>query len=539
MKLLLCSLIFFSCIKAYPQSDKNKEKALAMRQDAAAACDRAWDTDQYIYALSLAKKAFNMERCYDAYIIRGTGYKINKKMEDALADFNKAIEMEPSNIRGYYKRGYTYQAIGKINEALADFKTITALAPTSSWGYLGTAICLRQNHDYDNSQIAYLKALELGASKPEMFVALGTLNQDRKNYKEAAEWYTKELALKKDDEYTKKLLEEVSKYLIAEPDKINKNIAVGCISGDCNNGLGTTYQKSSDNKFILKYTGQFVNGKENGQGFWIDSVLGEQPSVWYYQGNFLDDKRNGKGKQWKIELNKENNKWIKTNEWFGEFSNNVLSGYDSVVMYNKSGTISQIYTGNFLKDVQQDGKKIYITLGNYYNGTWESDAWSRTGAPVGASFTPAGTKDKIEGNYDAKEDICPFQPDGKYYSTHNKKSKTYPFNENGPAWLYETWWPAQLAAIKADKLKNLLTDEQIEKRNAKMEEERKQNLIRYPAGSVGRGSTNGASNSSKSNSISEHNCPRCNGSGRDNVTDRYGNTTRKTCGLCNGSGKAH
>ena len=48
-----------------------------------------------------------------------------------------------------------------------------------------------------------------------------------------------------------------------------------------------------------------------------------------------------------------------------------------------------------------------------------------------------------------------------------------------------------------------------------------------------------ANNGSFSNSIREHNCPRCNGSGRDNVTDRYGNTIRQTCGLCSGTGKVH
>ncbi len=42
-------------------------------------------------------------------------------LDAAIADFSKAIELEPGNTRGYLLRGLAYQRKGDGNRGLADF----------------------------------------------------------------------------------------------------------------------------------------------------------------------------------------------------------------------------------------------------------------------------------------------------------------------------------------------------------------------------------------------------------------------------------
>ena len=56
------------------------------------------------------------------YADRGLSYHAIGDYQNAIADFNQSIKIEPLYGSGYYYRGLTYQALGQKKEALADFK---------------------------------------------------------------------------------------------------------------------------------------------------------------------------------------------------------------------------------------------------------------------------------------------------------------------------------------------------------------------------------------------------------------------------------
>ena len=52
---------------------------------------------------------------------------------EALADFNRAIELDPDATWLLVRRGPTYQAMGRYADALADFCRATDLDPDDAW----------------------------------------------------------------------------------------------------------------------------------------------------------------------------------------------------------------------------------------------------------------------------------------------------------------------------------------------------------------------------------------------------------------------
>ncbi len=67
-----------------------------------------------------------------SYNNRGQIYSAMSNAELAMADFNKAIEVDPQLIMAYYNRGIIKEANGNINEALDDYSMAIQLGPENA-----------------------------------------------------------------------------------------------------------------------------------------------------------------------------------------------------------------------------------------------------------------------------------------------------------------------------------------------------------------------------------------------------------------------
>jgi tetratricopeptide (TPR) repeat protein len=449
LKKVITALLLLTYCISFAQTQTTKERAAALRTELSGDIKRAWDTDMYKWNMEKAKKAMRMDDCAEAYYLRGRCYHDLKNNKDALADYAKAIEMDPHYMAPYLYRGYCLSEMEKYTEAMADFNEAVKIQPGNFEPYTGVAGCYYGLKKWDEAQATYLKAMELGNDKASTYYALGRLNLDKGDYRAAVDWFRKQLAInpKDDREYLNKALQLLpDDDKVAAVDKNSKAIAQGCITGNCNTGEGMAMVKSADGKSSWRYKGSFVNGLRNGKGYLIDSTGGDKPYMVIYQGNFNNDKREGKSKAWKKAWNNEKGKWVTTVEWNGYFSNDALNGDASVYFFDASGngdTIA-VLSGTYANNAQKEGKRRYIHYSNYMDGTWVSDDWSRVYSTV--KFTPKGTHDVIEGMFENADKEAPFECDGKYYSTRNKKAKTYPFKADGPEWLYKTYWAIQSAA---------------------------------------------------------------------------------------------
>ncbi len=85
----------------------------------------------------------------------------NKKFEEALAFFTKAIEVEPNNAAIFGERAICYLNLGKVNMALFDMDTAVALQPNYGYRYAARAFVKSNIKDFDGAIKDYEKAIEL------------------------------------------------------------------------------------------------------------------------------------------------------------------------------------------------------------------------------------------------------------------------------------------------------------------------------------------------------------------------------------------
>jgi hypothetical protein len=83
------------------------------------------------------------------------------KYEEAVAEYTKAIELDPKLATAYYGRGLAYFKMKQYDSALADFNKALELDPRSSAAWVGRGIALEGLGKYKEALEAYNKALEL------------------------------------------------------------------------------------------------------------------------------------------------------------------------------------------------------------------------------------------------------------------------------------------------------------------------------------------------------------------------------------------
>ncbi len=105
------------------------------------------------------------------YKNRGSAYQREGHLDQALADFSKAIELEPANpdnADSYSNRCSVYGMKGLLDQALADGSRAIQLSPTFAEAYNNRAIIYKQKGDLDQALMDYNKAIEL---RPKFAIA--------------------------------------------------------------------------------------------------------------------------------------------------------------------------------------------------------------------------------------------------------------------------------------------------------------------------------------------------------------------------------
>jgi len=83
--------------------------------------------------------------------------KDGKEHDKAIADFNKAIELDPADAEGYYNRGTAYGAKGEYDKAIADFNKVIDLDPEYALAYGTRGLAYYYKGEYDKAIADYNK----------------------------------------------------------------------------------------------------------------------------------------------------------------------------------------------------------------------------------------------------------------------------------------------------------------------------------------------------------------------------------------------
>ena len=137
-------------------------------KDAVAYYDRGLTyaaVDEWERAIADYNKAIEIDPKYvDAYIGRGKAYS-SERFDDAraMADYNKAIELDPKNARAYLARGRFYidQLSDQADRAMADYNRAIELNPLYDFAYLQRGFVYALNSQHALAKADFAKALEI------------------------------------------------------------------------------------------------------------------------------------------------------------------------------------------------------------------------------------------------------------------------------------------------------------------------------------------------------------------------------------------
>lgn len=130
-------------------------------------------------AMSDYNKAIQLEPKFPrALNNRGVLLKGQKKYEEALSDFNKAIELDPTYSSPYNNRGVIYKIQNKLDEAVLDFNKAIELKSTYTEAYFNRGNTRKMKSNYDGAVSDYEKAIELRPNYAEAYYNKGLSEYD-------------------------------------------------------------------------------------------------------------------------------------------------------------------------------------------------------------------------------------------------------------------------------------------------------------------------------------------------------------------------
>ena len=132
------------------------------------------------------------------YSNRGVLYKDMKRYDDALKDYNKAIELQQDYPIPYNNRGVLFKIENKFDEALNDYNKAIQLNPEYTDAFYNRAVVYKIQKRYDESLNDYNHAIKLRPNNASIYNSRGSLFANQDKFDEAYRDYSKAIALQHD-----------------------------------------------------------------------------------------------------------------------------------------------------------------------------------------------------------------------------------------------------------------------------------------------------------------------------------------------------
>ena len=130
---------------------------------------------------------------------RGETYRLMEKYEEALIDFNRAIELDEKYAWAIAVRGLTYSLMGKYDEALADSTRAIELDEKDQWTIASRGETYRLMEKYEEALGDFNRAIELDNKTAWAIALRGETYRLMKKYEEALRDFSRAIEL--DDKY--------------------------------------------------------------------------------------------------------------------------------------------------------------------------------------------------------------------------------------------------------------------------------------------------------------------------------------------------
>ena len=134
-------------------------------------------------------------------VCRSSAYRKLKRYAQALEDCNRAIELEPENSWAYNSRGETHLSMRRYEEALRDFDRSVDIDPSNSWGIASRAKAYRIMHRTQDALKEFNRAIELDPTSSWALASRGLTHRQMGNYEESIADFNQALTLDTDSSW--------------------------------------------------------------------------------------------------------------------------------------------------------------------------------------------------------------------------------------------------------------------------------------------------------------------------------------------------
>ena len=129
------------------------------------------------------------------YNNRGMAYMDKGQYDQAISDYNKALEINPKFAEAYYNRGIACGGKGHFDQAISSFNKALEINQKFAEAYSNRGITYRRKGQYDQAISDYNKALEISPRYAEAYNNRGNAYGDKGQYDQAISDYNKALEI--------------------------------------------------------------------------------------------------------------------------------------------------------------------------------------------------------------------------------------------------------------------------------------------------------------------------------------------------------
>lgn len=135
----------------------------------------------------------------NAYLKRGLAYVKKGNYNQAISDYTKAIEIIPDYIEYYYNRGLIYEKQGNFTQAISDFTKAIEIEPESAKPHYARGLIYEQQGNLTQAISDYTKAIEKNPKYVKPYYAHGLVYEKQGNFTQAISDYTKVIEIYPDE----------------------------------------------------------------------------------------------------------------------------------------------------------------------------------------------------------------------------------------------------------------------------------------------------------------------------------------------------
>jgi len=147
--------------------------------------------NQYDLAIANYNKAISLDPSYKfAYYNRGVVYGAKNEYDLAIQSYTKTISLDPNYTSAYNNRGNAYREIAKYELALPDFSKAISLNPNYKDAYNGRGLIYMRMGEYSLSVNDYVKAISLDGNYGQAYINIIVPLARQYRFSEATSYYT-------------------------------------------------------------------------------------------------------------------------------------------------------------------------------------------------------------------------------------------------------------------------------------------------------------------------------------------------------------